>query len=136
MNLRPWNPESEWESLQAELNQLWDLFLGRLSSRSEETIRFVPSADVIETSRMIRVFLSIPGMLEEDIDLSISDNSLTVRGERESPHGKDSVSRQVEERYGFFERQFELPPGVDMTTLKANYDSGVLIISVTKTSSS
>ena len=136
MNLRPWNPNSEWESLQGELNQLWELFLSRLSSQSEEAIRFIPPTDVVETSHSIRVFLSLPGMLEEDIDLSIADDSVTVRGERETPYDHASVSKQVEERYGFFERQIKMPTAVDMTTLKAQYDSGVLVISVTKTARS
>lgn len=133
MNVQRWNPNDEWQSLQREVNHLWDRFLDRISSRSRNPVKFIPSADIVESTQNIRVYLSLPGVIEEDIDLTVVDQSLTIRGERESPYDTERQSpRAVEERYGFFERKFNLPVEADLSTLRATYDAGVLTITVLK----
>ena len=137
MSVKRWNPDDEWQSLQREVNHLWDRFLQRISSRSRDPVKFIPVADVVESSRNIRVFLSLPGVVEEDIDLTVAAQSLTIRGERESPYDTDRQSAHAaEERYGFFERKFDLPGEADLSTLRATYDAGVLTITVLKIRSS
>lgn len=133
MNAQRWNPNDEWQSLQREVNHLWDRFLERVSSRSRSPVKFIPSADIVESSQNIRVFLSLPGVVEEDIDLTVVDQSLTIRGERESPYDTNRLPpHAAEERYGFFERKFDLPGEADLSTLRATYDAGVLTVTVLK----
>ena len=77
--------------------------------------------------------LNLPGVVEEDIDLTVVDQSLTIRGERESPYDTNrQPPHAAEERYGFFERKFDLPVEADLSTLRATYDAGVLTITVLK----
>jgi HSP20 family protein len=135
MDIVPWDPWEEFERLQAEMSKRWDDFLSKLRrSRSErEQIAFLPEADIVETQRDVRLYLSIPGLIEEDIDVSVGINAVTVRGERQCPYDAGMYQTSTTElRYGFFERRFRLPTGVDSTTLKATYDAGVLTIIVAK----
>jgi len=135
MDLVPWDPWEEFERLKAETSKRWEDFLSKLRrSRSEkEQIAFMPEADMVETQWDVRLYLAVPGLVEEDIDLSIGRNALTVRGERQRPYdAAKSQTSTTESRYGFFERRFPLPTGVDSSTLKATYDAGVLTIIVAK----
>ena len=135
MDLVPWDPWEELERLRAETARRWDDFLSKLRRlRSEnEQIAFVPESDIVETQQEVRLYLAIPGLVEEDIDLAVEKHGLTVRGERQRPYdATQSQTSVTESRYGFFERRFRLPSEADPSTLKATYDAGVLTIIITK----
>jgi HSP20 family molecular chaperone IbpA len=136
MALEPWNPWNEIERLQAETNRLWERLLAKLHAAEPpwQPITFVPAVDLVETPCHYRVYLSLPGLLEEDMDLLCHrDAVLIVRGERESPYGRQQGHRCLaEQRYGFFERRIEFSQPVDFATLQASYDAGILVIVVRK----
>jgi HSP20 family protein len=135
MELTPWNPWEEMEKLRAEMDHMWERFLGKLHHEEPEQppISFLPSVDFVETREDYRLFLSVPGLIEQDIDLSIEDRVLTVRGERHPPYDPQHHQARLREwRYGYFKRRITLPGPIEATTLNASYEAGVLTIVVAK----
>ena len=90
---------------------------------------FVPVADVYEVEGLLVIRLAVPGVLEEDIDVSFGPDGLTVRGESEAPPVADEGRAVVREwRYGYFERVVALPPDCGPEGLRVQVESGVLEI--------
>lgn len=136
MNLRPWDPWAELERVRAETKQLWDHFLEQLRPEDDpdgESIAFVPDVDFVETRHDYRLYIAAPGFVEEDIEITIHGNSLTVRGERYPPYDRHRAQNRLTEwRYGYFERHLQLPQPIEAQRIKASYDAGVLTIIVAK----
>jgi len=133
------NPVME---LHREMNRLFEEFFGDLetglawpgstglrSKAGTGTVR----VDVSENDKEIRVTADVPGMEEKDIDVELSDNLLTIRGEKvqERDEKKDDY-HLVERSYGSFERSIPLPGGLEEEKAKANFKNGVLSITVPK----
>ena len=135
MNLIRWDPWKEFERLRAETDGLWDVFLDKLS-RSQadpQRIAFLPDVDLVETPGEYCVYFSVPGLIEEDMDLTIGERSITVRGERQPPYDPSHAQRQLGEwRYGFFERRIQLSQPIQREEARAHYDDGVLTIVLPK----
>ena len=94
---------------------------------------FVPSVDVDETEDEIRVSAELPGLDEEDFEVLIEGDVLSIRGEK--GHGLDNESqghRHLESSYGSFHRRFRLPFEVDADAVKAKYRNGLLEVAVAK----
>jgi len=88
---------------------------------------FVPVADVFEVEGALVIRIALPGVLEEDIDISFDPGGLYVRGELEPPPAEDEGRPIVQEwQYGIFERFFELPEGVDRESMRVEVEFGVL----------
>jgi HSP20 family protein len=134
MDLEPWDPWSELEQARAKAERLVASVLEKLrKALPGEELAFVPATDVVETPTEYRMYLAVPGVVEEDIDLAVEGSWLVVRGERESPFDPQRANRLCSEwSYGFFERRFELPPEVDRDGMVATVDGGVLAIRVPK----
>jgi HSP20 family protein len=94
---------------------------------------WVPPVDVFEEADNIRITAEVPGVKPEDIEISLEGNLLTVRGtkQQEAEQRTERVHR-YERMYGVFERAFTLPASVDPKNIKANYDNGVLTITLPK----
>ena len=96
----------------------------------------VLSAEVFENSSSLEVQLEAPGMLGADFQISVNQQSLSIRGKRESSSERDEGRYHVTERaYGSFERNIPLPCRVDDSKAKAKYRDGVLHITLPKKSS-
>jgi HSP20 family protein len=94
---------------------------------------FVPPVDIYEDENSISLRLEIPGMKQEDLDIRLENNTLTVRGERKfEKEEKEENFHRIERRYGSFVRSFGLPQTVDANAVTASYDAGVLTISLAK----
>ena len=94
---------------------------------------FMPEIDVTETDKEFRITADLPGMDEKDIDITLENNQLTVRGERRFENEqKEENFHRIERRYGSFSRSFTLPNTVDTDNVKANYVNGVLKIQLAK----
>ncbi len=133
MGIVPWEPWKELEELRHQTDRMWDTFLSKLraSELSGEPIGFIPDVDIVETSQDLRILVSVPGVLEEDIEITVSGDNLTIRGQRESPYDSRR-SRLREWRYGFFERTLRLPGRIDVDKIRVGYEAGVLTIVVAK----
>jgi len=97
------------------------------------TSNFAPPVDVYEDEHNITLKIEVPGIDQKDIDVSIQNNTLTVRGQRGfEKDEKEENFHRVERKYGSFTRSFTLPNSVDPEQVSANYDKGVLKISLAK----
>jgi HSP20 family protein len=94
---------------------------------------FAPPLDVYEDDHNITLKIEVPGIDEKDIDVRIENNVLTVHGERKfEKEEKEENFHRVERQYGSFTRSLTLPSTVDPDQVHANYDKGVLRISLAK----
>jgi len=97
------------------------------------TTTLAPPVDIYEDEHNIILKMEVPGIDEKDLDVSIQNNTLTVRGERKiEKEEKEENFRRVERQYGSFTRSFTLPSSVDPGQVSARCDKGVLNISLAK----
>jgi HSP20 family protein len=98
--------------------------------------RWWPAMDIEEDEKAITIKADIPEMDRKDIDVSVSDGYLAIRGERKSEKKEENKKyRRVERSYGAFERRFALPENVDQDKISADYKNGVLQVMLPKTKS-
>jgi HSP20 family protein len=96
-------------------------------------VGFVPPADIYENEHQIVLKLEIPGIRQEDLDIQVENDTLSVRGERSfEKEEKEENFRRVERRYGSFYRAFTLPNTVDADKIQASYENGVLKLTLEK----
>lgn len=144
----PWNEKSEEggdkkpgenpiAALQHEMNQAFDGFWKRFGSPSgwspfgDES---APKSDVVETEAAIEVSVELPGMKEEDIEVSLTDTALTIKGEKQIEKKEEKTGYYLSERrYGSFYRSIPLPGGVDSDKVEASFKNGVLTVTLPKT---
>jgi HSP20 family protein len=94
---------------------------------------FVPAVDVYEDEHSLTLKLEVPGLNEEDINVTLENNTLTVGGERKfEKEEKEENFHRIERRYGSFTRTFRLPSTVDSEKVEAGYDKGILKITLAK----
>lgn len=117
--------------LQNEIDRLFDGF-SRTFPSSMSTVT-VPSMDVSETDKIIEIVAEIPGLEKDDIKLNVSDNLLTIRGDKKNEREeKNRDYHLVERSFGSFSRSIELPAGVAAESITAEMAKGVLKIVVQK----
>ncbi|HWL80553.1 MAG TPA: Hsp20/alpha crystallin family protein [Roseomonas sp.] len=93
-----------------------------------------PAIDVVENDKEFRISAELPGMGPGDVELGISGDLLTIKGEKkEEKEQKTDNYYLSERRYGAFQRAFQLPEGVDREKIDANFDKGVLTVVLPKT---
>ncbi len=93
----------------------------------------VPSMDIRETDDLVELTTELPGMDEKEVDLSIANGLLTLKGEKKYEHeDKDDNVHVMERRYGSFMRRFRLPDTVDVDAVKADFTKGVLKVTMPK----
>ena len=120
-------------SLQREVDRLFESFTRGLPSLGGNGAALVPSMDVTETDKEIEITAELPGLEEKDVQINVSGNLLTIRGEKNAEkEQKDKNYRLVERSYGSFERTLELPEGVNADAIKADIAKGVLKVTVPK----
>ena len=94
---------------------------------------FAPRADASLGPSAYEINIELPGVDPKDVEISVHDNSLIVRGEKHSTHEKSGKNFFFSEReYGSFHRSFRLPPDSDAGKIDAAYDAGVLTILIPK----
>jgi HSP20 family protein len=97
------------------------------------TSSFAPPVDVYEDEHHITLKIEVPGIDEKDMDVSIENNTLTVRGKRSfEKEEKEENFQRVERMYGSFTRSFTLPNTIDPDQVSAIYDKGVLKVRLAK----
>ncbi len=135
MSFDSWDPFQRLEEFRRDSSRMLDELLGHLPDPAarHESISFLPEVDLVESSNEFRFYLSIPGMVEDDIVIEVDGRRLTIRGERRPPYDVDNRVAQLKEwRYGVFVRHFELTCPVAVDSVNAAYDAGVLTIVVQK----
>ena len=134
MNIVKYDPFRDLRNLQDEMNRLFSGTFSRSGSQ-DEILRgaWSPSVDIYEGKDEIVLEAELPGMKIEDVDVSIENNVITVRGERrfEKKDESDNYHR-VERSYGGFTRSFSLPRNVVGNEAKADFKNGLLRVSLPK----
>jgi len=132
VNLIKYDPFRELRGLHDEMSRL---FTGDAGSSREEMMRgaWNPSVDVFEDKENLVIEAELPGVKKEDFDVSVENNVLTLRGERrfEKKDEGDNYHR-VERSYGSFTRSFTLPQNVSGEGAQADFEDGVLRITLPK----
>ncbi len=96
--------------------------------------RFQPTVDVVDEETSLRVTAELPGMSQDDVQLSIDNDTLTIRGEKKNAEeGKENGAFRTERYYGFVQRSVPLPTNIDRDKAEASFDKGVLTIRLPKT---
>ncbi len=120
-------------SLQREINRLFEDFASGFPGFGVGTRDLAPTMDVAETDKQIEITVELPGLEEKDVQINLSDNTLTIRGEKKAEREqKDKDYHLVERSYGSFSRTLELPAGVNADDIKATISKGVLNVTVPK----
>lgn len=127
------DPFREFGDVRAEVNRLFDNFLGRTAQAGGMERLWAPPVDMYETKDELVVLAELPGLNEKDIHLSITGDVLTLRGDRawDAQIEQDSYYRS-ERWHGKFERSLPLPVPVQSDKVKAQYRDGVLTIKLPK----
>jgi HSP20 family protein len=135
MSIIKYDPFRELRSLQDEMNRL---FMSNYSQRNASEEGFSsgawnPQVDIFENKNEIVLEAELPGMKPEDVNISIENNVLTMHGERkfEKKDEKDNFHR-VERSYGSFTRSFTLPPTVASESANAEFENGILRLTLAK----
>jgi HSP20 family protein len=125
-------PVTLFGSLYRDIDRLVDEF-ARSPLVGQAQVNLVPSIDISEIENEIVVSAEMPGLERGDVDISIEDDILTIRGEKKIEQEKDDKNYHLSERlYGVFYRALQLPPGVDASKIQATMSNGVLKITIPK----
>src|SRR5215213_559415 len=127
-----WDPTREVDSLQSEMNRLFDTFFGGRPANGALR-RWIPPMDLVETDDHLVLRADLPGLDREDIEIEVKDNVLTISGERKTEHeAKNEGFHRVERAFGRFSRSLDLPRGISAEEVDATFDRGVLEVRIPK----
>ena len=120
-------------SLQDQVNRLFDETFSRGRSAESEMGTWAPAVDIYETEQELVLKADLPEVNQQEIDIRIENNMLTIRGERKFHNevSQDNYLR-IERTYGPFTRSFSLPNAINTEAIKADYHNGVLSIHMPK----
>ncbi|MBD8892680.1 Hsp20/alpha crystallin family protein [Roseibium litorale] len=140
-----WSP---FENLHREIDRLFDnfhpfgwrrtarpsLFDMEFDWPRQDAWNFAPAMDLVEKEKGYEISAELPGMEEKDIEIKLSNGSLTIKGEKsEEKEEREKEYYLSERRYGSFHRSFALPAGIDTDKIDAKFAKGVLTVTLPKT---
>jgi HSP20 family protein len=130
----------EWmhpfDSFRQEMNKLMDSFFqGSLLRPFDTRVEgFTPRVDVVDTGEGIKVVAELPGMDDKDIEVSLTGDALTIKGEKkEEKEEKGKDYYRSERSFGSFTRTVPIPEGIDAEAVAASFKKGVLTVTMPKT---
>jgi len=134
-------------SLQREVDRLFEDFTRGMAPTNGGGSVLMPSIDVTETDKEIEVTADLPGLERKDVEISLENDVLTIRGEKkvetrsaeegakdgkDPQDAKDKTYHVAERSYGVFYRVLQLPPGIDASKVQATMSKGVLKVTIPK----
>jgi HSP20 family protein len=141
-----WQP---FESLRQEMDRVFEDFtrgfgrfpLSRTLFDVEPMLRYegsvglsTPAVDVVEKENEFRITAELPGLDEKDVEVSVADDVLSIRGEKKEEREEKAKNYHLSERrYGSFQRTFQLPAGIDAEKIAATFQKGLLTVTLPKT---
>ena len=129
------NSQRTADAVGSRINRLLNDAFGALDwqYRDSAGASWVPPVDILEDSDAIRIAAELPGVRPEDVNISLEGNVLTIHGQKQQvAEERTERVHRYERTYGVFERTFSLPASVDANKIKAQYDVGVLTITLPK----
>ena len=132
MPLVRWEPMRELNTLQTEMNRLFNNFFDDEGGNAERR-RWAPAVDLLEREDSLVLRADLPGLKEEDVQIEVRDNVLTISGERRAEfEDSEQGYYRIERAYGNFSRSLSLPDGVDADKIEAHFEDGVLEVKIPK----
>jgi HSP20 family protein len=109
----------------------------RSSSNSNQSLtsnmKSILNIDLVETDTEFQVHADLPGVEEKDLDISVENNHLVIKGHREKNYeSNNATEHRIERSYGSVQRSIRLPPNADQSSCNAHFDSGVLTVTLAK----
>src|ERR1700716_901070 len=130
--LTQWEPFRGATTLQDQVNRLFNNVLERTGEESSLTA-WAPSVDIYETEHELVVKADLPEVDPKDLDIRVENNILTIRGERKfQKQVNENNYLRIERAYGSFSRSFSLANTVNSEAIKADYQNGVLTLTIPK----
>ncbi len=129
---------SPLEDLQGRINSMFDdmwkgFDIAPFRAFGESLGDISPKVDIKENEKTYSFLVELPGIDEKDVDVTLSDNRLTIKGEKkQEKEEKDENRHLVERSYGSFKRSFDLPADVEPGKTKAEFSKGILTVVVPK----
>jgi HSP20 family protein len=121
MKVVQWSPLADLSSLQRQMDRLFDGY-----AEEREYPAFTPAAEMITTDRAISLYIEIPGVAPDQIDVQVTAKTVTVAGERFATDQANLTGKRSELRYGKFHRVIALPEQVQNDQVTAKYEHGIL----------
>ena len=122
--------------LQNRLNSIFNDFAtsnGEVQNESLSAGNFIPPVDIYEDANRLVLKLEVPGIPQDDLQINLENQTLTIKGERRLVKDeKEENFHRIERRYGSFVRSFTLPATIETESAQANYDNGVLSVTLQK----
>jgi HSP20 family protein len=136
MALIRWEPVAELNTIQNEMNRLFNTFFDPSAPTGRgtgTTRRWLPAMDLVETQDHYVLRADLPGLSDGDVNVQLEDNVLSISGERKADHNDQQEGYyRLERAFGAFSRSLTLPDGVDPDGVQAHFDRGVLEIRIPK----
>ena len=129
-----WGSFQDMVTLREKMNRMFeDVFAGKGEEKEFSPSSWAPAVDIYETGSEIVLTAEIPGIDENDVEIKIEDNTLTLRGERKfSKETKEENYHRLERSYGAFYRAFTLPNSIDAENIRAEHENGILRVTMPK----
>jgi HSP20 family protein len=136
-HLTRWEPVNDISNLSSRMDRLFDEMMGRGLRRvaDEDRVRgsWSPAVNIMEKKDVIQITADLPGMKAEDVEVTVDNGVLTLRGERKLEEATEGETyHRIERVYGVFERTFTLPNSVDTTKIEAKFANGEMVVSLPK----
>lgn len=127
-------PIQDLFSIHSDMNRLFDQWARPARYRAEgENLDWMPVVDILEADGHVEIRAEMPGLSEQDVQVSVTDDVLTLRGEKtQANEAEDKKYHRVERSYGRFQRSFTLPTNLNAGDIKAKFTNGVLTVSIPK----
>ena len=127
-------PIQDLFSIHNDMSRLFDQWYRPARGRVEgENLDWMPVVDILEANGHVEIRAEMPGLPEQDVQLSVTDDVLTLKGEKTQENDeKDQKYHRVERSYGRFQRSFTLPANLNPEAIRAKFTNGVLTVSIPK----
>lgn len=133
MSLVRWQPFREIETLQREMNHLFDDVFSPLNRGENAHLSRIPAAELEEAEDAYHLKLEVPGLEAEDLNIEVTADAVSVRGERKSETKTDEKGiTRTEFRYGKFQRVIPMPGRINNQNVSAEYKNGIVNLTLPK----
>lgn len=127
------DPFREIDTMQREMNRIFNRLMTGTEDGEPSLMAFKPAAEIEETDDAVMLRLEIPGIKPKDLEVQVSDEAVSISGERKSESKTEQAGRTRSEfRYGSFQRVIPLPTKIQNDRAKAEYKNGVLHLRLPK----
>ncbi len=133
--LTRWEPVSDLANWNQQMDRWFSDLMkrGRWNVAGEDQVRgsWTPAVNVLEKKDAIEITADLPGLAAEDVEVTVEEGVLTIRGERSFEEAREGETyHRLERSYGLFERTFSLPNSVDPTKIQATFKNGEMVVNL------